>query len=435
MGMSELNITTVEHIRNSKNEDVDYRIDSPSVCVLKNTSAISISGWAFSDKKNIKEIHIMHGGRKIKSAKVNIPRKDVISKLLKFRAKSVCGFGVDVGIVGFPENIDIRIRVVFEDGSFALIARIIGTYTFSAYMAGSNKITPILLNSMGRMGTTMMMRLLKSHPDIVTTDSYPYEERPSQYWTHMFKVLSEPANYEESVTTDQFFSNNSMVGNNPFFTVNRETSSWYGDCYLDVVGGFVNNAINNYYNEQSSRQGRQGSKYFIEKMMSPNVPFWDTYNRVHDEVKNIFLVRDIRDVYCSVMDFNKKRGYMSFGLNESTTTDEYFVMLERQYSGLYTRWLSNKENSILVKYEDVLQDTHEELMKILNYLELDVTSDVIDAMVVDASKRNKNMKMHQTSASPIQSIGRWRDDLDPEIAKQANDKFKDALISFGYSLT
>lgn len=434
MGMSEINITSVEHVKNNKNKEVDYGIDNPSVCVLKNASAISISGWAFCEKKKIKEIHVMHNGRKIKSAKLNVPRKDVISRILKFREKSVCGFWIDIGVIGFPENIDIRIRVIFEDDSFALIAKIAGKYTSSSYISGANTITPILLNSMGRMGTTMMMKLMKSHPRIVTTDAYPYEERPSQYWTHMFKVLSEPANYDESVTTDQFFSTNTMIGNNPFYTLNRKSSSWYGHNYLDMAGGFVNNAINGYYDEQATKQGKSGAEFFIEKMMSPNAPFLDVYNRAHGDVKSIFLVRDIRDVYCSVIDFNKKRGYMSFGINDSMSVDDYFKALERQYRSLYHRWNMNSSNSILVKYEDVLQNTNKELERVLNYLGVNSESAVIADMITDANEKNTSMKNHQTSSSPTKSIGRWRNDLDPELAEKATNTFKEALTSFGYSL-
>ena len=432
MGKSVLNITNIEHVKNKTNKDISYGIDSPRVDFDINTNAINISGWAYCERKKIVEIHIMSLGRKVKSAKLNLPRTDVVSKLLKFRDKSVCGFNVDIGLVGFPENIDIRIRVVFEDDSFALIAKVSGTYTSSPFIVGNNKITPILLNSMGRMGTTYMMKLLKSHPIIVTTDEYPYEDRPSQYWTHMFKVLSEPANYDESVNTDQFFSTNYMVGNNPFFSLNRDVSSWYDDVYLDIVGGFVNNSINEYYYEQASKQGKEGVGFFIEKMMSPNALFWDMYNKVHGDVKNIFLVRDIRDVFCSVQGFNKKRGYMSFGVRDSMNSEQYFQLLKKQYTAMYSRWENNEANSILVKYEDLIQDPHAALVKILDYLDVDADPAIIEDMVAEINKKNNNMKIHQTSSSPMNSIGRWKYDLDPDLAVKANETFKDVLTCFGY---
>ena len=434
MGMNELHITNIEYLRHNMTKDITCNIDSPSICILKNTNAINISGWAYCDNKKINEISIMSMGIKIKSEKLNLPRRDVLSRILKFREKGIFGFSMDVGVVGFPENIDIRVRAVFDDGSFALIAKIIGKYTCTPYITGAEKKTPILLNSMGRMGTTMMMRLIKSHPGIVTTDSYPYEERPSQYWTHMFKVLTEPGNYEESVNTDQFFSTNYYVGNNPFYTLNRSSSSWYGGEYLGITGNFINNTINEYYNEQALNQGKK-AELFIEKMMSPNSSFWDIYNRTHAGVKNIFLVRDIRDVYCSVLDFNKKRGYMSFGLRQSMAAEEYFHLLERQYRALYNRWEVESDNSILVRYEDVLQDAHREIKKVLEYLGVNSDQEVIDNMVADASKKSNNMSKHQTSTSPMHSIGRWKKDLDPKLAMKANDAFKDTLACFGYELT
>jgi hypothetical protein len=430
--MNELHITNVEYLRNNMTKDITCNIDSPSICVFKNTNAINISGWAYCDNKKIKEISIMSMGIKIKSEKKNLPRRDVISIKSYLREESIFGFSMDVGVVGFPESIDIRVRAVFDDGSFTLIAKIIGKYTCEPYIVGLDKKIPILLNSMGRMGTTMLMRLIKSHPSIVTTNNYPYEERPSQYWTHMFKVLAEPGNYEESVNTDQFFSTNYYVGNNPFYTLNKNTSSWYNDHYLGILGNFINNAINEYYNDQALWQGKQAEMY-IEKMMSPNSSFWDIYNRTHPGVKNIFLVRDIRDVYCSVLDFNKKRGYMSFGVQQSMTEEEYIHLLERQYSALFSRWEAESTNSILVKYEDILLDVHGEIKKILDYLGVNSDKGVVDNMVAEAAKMSKSMASHQTSTSPENSIGRWKKDLEPNLAMKANDKFKDTLDSFGYS--
>ena len=250
----------------------------------------------------------------------------------------------------------------------------------------------------------------------------------------MFKVLSEPANYYESVNTDQFFQTNYSVGNNPFYTLGNEATSWYGNDYLDILTDFVKSSITEYYNVQASKQGKDNSGFFIEKMMSPNTPFFGIYNRSHEEAKNIFLVRDIRDVYCSVIDFNKKRGYMSFGVNDSMTTEEYFDLLGKQYRALYCRWKAESGNSILVKYEDILQNTHSELRKILDYLGADASPVIIDDMVASSSKKNKNIKMHQTSSSPIHSIGRWKKDLAPDLIEKANKTFKDVLTSFEYNL-
>ena len=125
---------------------------------------------------------------------------------------------------------------------------------------------------------------------------------------------------------------------------------------------------------------------------------------------------------------------MSFGVNDSMTTEEYFDLLGNQYKALYCRWKAESKNSILVKYEDLLQNTHEELGKILDYLGANASPAVIDDMVTRSSKTNNNIKMHQTSASPIHSIGRWKKDLAPDLIEKANKTFKDVLTSFEYNL-
>jgi hypothetical protein len=53
---------------------------------------------------------------------------------------------------------------------------------------------------------------------------------------------------------------------------------------------------------------------------------------------------------------------------------------------------------------------------------------MLDAADVDSPQT----RAHRTSPSGPASIGRWREDLPPELARRSCAVFEEALIGFGY---
>jgi hypothetical protein len=53
-------------------------------------------------------------------------------------------------------------------------------------------------------------------------------------------------------------------------------------------------------------------------------------------------------------------------------------------------------------------------------------------MVASITERSEQSEGYRTSASAEDSIGRWRRDLSPAIARAAEQAFAPALAEFGY---
>ena len=87
------------------------------------------------------------------------------------------------------------------------------------------QVQPLVLSSLGRSGSTWLMKMFAAHPEIVTMRRFPYESSPGKYWMHAMKVLSDPANLELSAHPDSFHSDRWWAGSNPYFDASGDRRS------------------------------------------------------------------------------------------------------------------------------------------------------------------------------------------------------------------
>ena len=72
-----------------------------------------------------------------------------------------------------------------------MIAEIRGTQQLTSAFTPS--MQPIMVTSPGRSGSTLLMRMLAEHPDIIVHERFPYETNVFSYWMHFMHVLAAPA--------------------------------------------------------------------------------------------------------------------------------------------------------------------------------------------------------------------------------------------------
>ena len=88
----------------------------------------------------------------------------------------------------------------------------------------------------------------------------------------------------------------------------------------------------------------------------------------------------------------------------------------------------------MIRYEDLINDTNNEIKKIQSFLNLDVIDNLslfkedIDSMGVT------NMSHHQNLKKPISntSIGKWKNELSEEDLKCFNNRVKLKMKRFNY---
>jgi hypothetical protein len=412
-----------------------FAVDAPRIGG-RDVYDVEFSGWILGANQKVKEIEIHQGGVIIRRAPLDQFRQDVARAYPDTPGGELYGFRTWASVVGLEPETALQVRAVLEDGSRARLASV--SLRHQPVQSGFEpRLQPIMLTTMGRAGTTWTMRLLSEHPEIVVHRWHPYELRTARYWWHMLKTLSEPRDPHHSGQADRFQTNKLWVGYNPFYpepiAVTPGLGEWMGRDYVEDLARFCQRNAEEAYLRIAAGQGQTNVRYMAEKHRADNLPWlvWELYPKA----KEIFLVRDFRDVYSSMLAYNKKFGRRAFG-PEHIRTDEEFAQFLRNSTirNLSRSWPKRQDRAHLIRYEDLITRPHESLHGILEYLELDPSDTVIAGMLERASAENPEMKQHLTSSDVSTSLGRWKSSLPPELQSVANDAFGDVLQQFGYTV-
>jgi hypothetical protein len=172
-------------------------------------------------------------------------------------------------------------------------------------------------------------------------------------------------------------------------------------------------------------------RYIIEKNLRPQRLFQE----LCPGAREIFLVRDFRDVICSSLAFNAKRGFLAFG-RDDVKSDRQFVWhrAEMARPWILEPWRERCDTALLVKYEELVRDQRSCLRAVLEYLELDASAGTIDGMIQRAHDRQEMLDGHMTAQSPEGSLGRWVRQLDPNLQEECRKAFAEFFDAFGYDV-
>jgi hypothetical protein len=411
-----------------------FGLESPKADSRTDAYAVKMSGWVVGRRAPATAVEIRYKGMLIRTLPLRIPRQDVARQFPQVKEAEQSGFGALVSVLGMAPEFQLHLHAVLRDESRVPLGVIRGTHRpiRSPFEA---TLRPLMVTSIGRAGTTWLMRLLAEHPRVVANRVYPYETKSAGYWIHMLKILAEPANHFQSAHPDTFATNQFWTGSHPFNTDHparqAERELWYDREYPEQLAGFSQRMIESYYRRVAQSQGQTEPLYFAEKFTAGQLP-WLTWE-LFPESREVFLVRDFRDVLCSILAFNAKRGFEAFGRSRSGSDEEYIQRLQATYRRLQTNYQERSKRGHLVRYEDLVTYPRETMTGLLRYLDLDHSPETLDGLLHRASEETSELKQHKTSSSATSSIGRWKRDLTPPLQALCWKTVGDVLQKFGYT--
>lgn len=412
-----------------------FSIDSPRIGG-RDVYDIEFAGWVLGDGQGVEEVEIHQAGTVLRRAPLDQQRSDVARDYPDVPNSGISGFRTWLSVVGLEPETTLQIRAKLADGSRVRLGAV--SLRHVPVQSGFEPtLQPIMLTTMGRAGTTWTMRLLSEHPEIVVHRWHPYELRTARYWWHMLKTLSEPRDPHHSGQADRFQTNKLFVGYNPFYPepigVTPGLIEWMGKDYVEDLARFCQRNAEEAYKRIAAGQGQTNVKYMAEKHRADNLPWlvWELYPKA----KEIFLVRDFRDVFSSMLAYNKKFGRRAFG-PEHLKSDEEFAHFLRNSTikNLSRSWPKRQDRAHLIRYEDLIAQPQQVLQGIFEYLEIDASDPTIAGILERASADNPETRQHITSSNVSNSLGRWRTSLSPEMQEVANREFGDVLTQFGYEV-
>jgi Sulfotransferase family len=421
-----------------------FELDLPGTGTKRNLYELHIVGWVVGRDVEAESVEIAYHERVLRTVPVRGPRADVTTAL-GVPAETDCVFHVLVGLVGLKLESELSLRVVLKDGtrvaagSFAVRRAPLRT-DYEPLLA------PLMVTTLGRSGSTWLMQMLASHPEVLVFRRFPYEAAPAKYWLHLLRVLCEPANLAESANPDTFHNNLWWIGANPYHDdrmyEHPALETWFAQSYIERVATFSQRTIDDCYLTLARTQVQPAPVYFAEKHMWPNylpVLTWELYPRA----KEVFLVRDFRDMALSIMAFDKRRGFAGFGRPEGATDEEYMRgELHQMARDLQRSWQTRRDRAHLVRYEDLVLQPVETLTAMLEYLEVDSSASAVQEVLARGAEQvlqlpgvsyeASEIQTHRTVADPRATIGRWRRESDESFRELAHEVFGEALEEFGY---
>lgn len=417
-----------------------FAVDVPKARAESEVWAVWLRGWVIGREVPVAALEVMYEGELWRRLAVDKYRSDLRIAYPQASRAEWSGFADGVTVLGMAPEFELLIRARLQDDEVLPLATIRGRRE-ALRSPFEPALNPLMVTSLGRTGTTWLNCLLSEHPRIVAYRRYPYETFVGSYWMQALIVLSAPADHLDSSHPGHFVLNRSLIGHNPYYmevlspetaVEERPLSRWLGEGFVDQLAPFCQQNIDSYYSLVALKQQQPQARYFVEKYQPWFIPriVWDLY----PGAREIFLVRDFRDMVCSVLKFNAKRGYAAFGREKFESDEEYIRQLRIGLVRFLASWEERKHRCLLLRYEDLVLDAMGSLRAVLEYMGLDASDSVIRGMIERASA-NRALAEHRTSVDARASVERWREDLEPSLRAVCEETFGDVLEAFGYPLS
>jgi SAM-dependent methyltransferase len=407
-------------------------LDRPARGTLKTTTLLDIAGWIDWTGEPPAWIEVVHGDRVLRESPLDTPRPDVRNAYPDVSNAAEPGYRALVGLAGLPREFEVMLRAAYPDGRKVPFRSIRGRHC-ALLPRRQPSLLPLMVTGLGRAGTTWIMRLLSLHPEVAVHTQYPHELRLARYWFHALNVLSQPANERQSLHMDNAASNAWLVGSNPalgdYLRQDPAMFRWLERDYVDKLADFFCRSAEEMYLEMTVERDAD-VRYFAEKYLPGHLQ--NTVWSLYPQAREIILVRDPRDVLASMLAFNLKRGYASFGREDCATDREFVEHLRVQFGALVSASHEREEHVHVLRYEDLVGSPVTALESLARYLGVDDDPDLLRGIISDAEASSVELAGHRTTSDAGASVHRWQRDLSPELQELSTELFAESLAAFGY---
>lgn len=412
-------------------------IDAPKPGDTSPVYSIDLEGWVLAKDCQALGLELVYNRSVVQHLPLNVRRPDIAQTFeSEVEEPGQSGFRASVNVVGMGGKVDLSVRAVLQDKSRIPIG-VVRAHVRPLHSTFQPQIHPLMLTTYGRSGGTWLTQLLGEHPSIVTYRPFRNEPRASNYWMRILRSLSEPTSYLQPLITTNTSEDKWWLGDGEslpeMVDPDTEVLTWLGREHVEALLAFCQDRVQAFYGQIASAQNKKDATYFVEKY-SPNRFDRLMIHNLYSGAREVFLVRDFRDMICSIIAYNAKRNRQSFG-RETVSSDEEFVESIRVYAlNLLRGYRTWSEAVHLLRYEDLLLRPIETLTSLLEYLDLQSTPSIAEGMIERASNETPGMRQHRTSPDLDRSIGRWRRDLSPPLQATCQKVLGEVLEEFGYKV-
>ena len=211
-----------------------------------------------------------------------------------------------------------------------------------------------------------------------------------------------------------------------------DTIGWLAGEAVEELAAFCQERIERFYGRVAAGAGKPAARYFAERSLTPDWFTTPLYRELYAGAREVYLVRDFRDVVCSRVSFGAAQLRRDVAEGDLETTRR--IVAERA-SEMLAAWRARGEHSFLLRYEDVVLAPESTLKALFDFLAIESDPEAVRETLAAAERANaERQESHRTAESVEASIGRWRHELDAEAQAACNEAFGEALREFEYEV-
>jgi hypothetical protein len=414
---------------------IGCRLDGPKPQMRSNAYGFELVGWALAESGPVEKVEVLQEGRVVGEAEPGEERADIAAAFPDVPAGEACGFRVPLSALDLRQEFELSVVARGPGDLRAQVAEVAGERA-TLPAGGEDLIQPIMVNTIGRSGSTWLVWLLSRLPGAVAFSPWARDARVGTYWTSVLQALSRPQSYLAQLVPGpleqrQWWMDRPDlrfgVGGDP------ELEAWLGGAAVESLVELCRGRIDAFY----ARLGEDGQRprYFVEKYL-PYQLTPDLLSEMYPRARELILVRDFRDMLCSVIAFNEKRGWEAFGRADAGSDAEYVeTTVANSAKRLARRLRERGEAAHLVRYEDLILEPAATLGSMMEFLGLEASEEAVAATLERADAESPKVDDHRTTDKVSASIDRWKRDLSPDLARVCAEVLDPVLTEFGYEPT
>jgi Sulfotransferase family len=394
--------------------------------------AFDVRGWVLGRRVPVTSVELKAGERLLWRIPTTIPRPELQQTYPQSAGADSAGFFSVVNSLNLNPEFEILVRARLEDKSRVPLATI-GGRREELRTGFEPRIAPLMVTTLGRTGSTVLVKVLAAHPEVVAYRPFEHEPRVATYWLGVLTSLTDPVSYRRQVDPTGTLDGAWWLGAEPPHPRRLKDpglARWIGVDSVREIAAFCQARIEGVYAAVAAEEGTPPPSFFAEKFRPDRIPdlMWELYPRLRE----VILVRDFRDMVASMFAYNAKRGREGFRRAGAASDADYVVgQVKASVTGLAAAWHARRDRAHLVRYEDLLREPETTVTALLGYLGLDESA--AGEMVGALRARGGETEWHRTTPEPAASIGRWRHDLAPETRRACEEALGPELRAFGYA--
>ena len=425
-----VSVETVDLLPLARDQLHGFDLGAPAAGHTSAVHSLAFQGWLLGKSGRAEAVEVLQDGQVVLRMPVSLARPDLAAAFPDLPAATQSGFNGALGSLRLRERFELLLRGTLDNGVTVPLAKIGGRRSAVSTL-GATMPRPLIVTTLGRTGSTWCLWLLQSHPEIVAHNPFANDARVGSYWMSVLQTLSDPTSYLRQLYPGGIAGSDWWVGveaNTPTGLRDAELSGWLGTARIRELAAMCRERIGSFYDFEATTQEKQAS-FFVEKYL-PRQIATDLLRELYPDRAEVVLVRDLRDMFCSILAFNRKRGYSAFGREKTASDADYVETVRRSGEALLGDLRAEGRNVHLLRYEDLMQRPIETLEPLLESIGFDPAG--APAMVERAAVAVDGMDHHMTADSATASVGRWRRDLEPQLARLCDEVLSPLVAEFGY---